>query len=105
MILPTNTIEGALPPPPGIIPNFAHPDKTVWTASVVTQALCLVIVGMLMGLRIYVRTSVTKNFGKDDCRFMQFHTIGRKILTIANRAMYIRLGTKMAFRTPLDRIF
>jgi hypothetical protein len=105
MILPTNTIEGALPPPPGIIPNFAHPDKTVWTASVVTQALCLVVVGVLMGLRIYVRTSVTKNFGKDDCRFIQFHTIDRKILTIANRAMYIRLGTKMAFRIPLDRIF
>ena len=105
MILPTNTIEGALPPPPGIIPNFAHPDKTVWTASVVTQVLCLVIVGMLMGLRIYVRTSVMNNFGKDDCRFMQFHTIGQKILTIANRAMHIRLGTKMAFRTPLDRIF
>lgn len=66
MIIPTNTIEGALPPPPGIIPNFAHPDKTVWTASVATQALCLVIVGVLMGLRIYVRTSVTNNFGKDD---------------------------------------
>ncbi|OCK77601.1 integral membrane protein [Lepidopterella palustris CBS 459.81] len=59
-------VEGALPPPPGVIPNFDHPKKTVWIANIVTQALCLSIVGVLMALRVHVRASVTRNWGKDD---------------------------------------
>lgn len=58
--------EGGLDPPPGVTPNFDNPDRMVWTASIVTQALCISIVGLIVALRIYVRIRILRSFGLED---------------------------------------
>ncbi|PVH95288.1 hypothetical protein DM02DRAFT_537692 [Periconia macrospinosa] len=59
-------LKGGMPPPPGVTPNFENPEKMVWTASIVTQALCISIVGAIVALRLYVRIHIIRMFQLED---------------------------------------
>ncbi|KAF2466992.1 uncharacterized protein BDR25DRAFT_153293, partial [Lindgomyces ingoldianus] len=52
--------------PHGVTPDFDKPDRTVWTANIVTQALCLSLVGLIVMLRVYIRMKISRNFGLED---------------------------------------
>lgn len=59
-------VEGGMDPPPGVTPNFDNPDKTVYTASIVTQALCISLVGAIICLRLYARIHILRSFELED---------------------------------------
>jgi NO-binding membrane sensor protein with MHYT domain len=58
--------EGGMEPPPGVVPNFDNPTKLVYNASIVTQALCVSIVGLVVAVRIYVRVHILRSFTLED---------------------------------------
>ncbi|KAH6721033.1 hypothetical protein BKA61DRAFT_589855 [Leptodontidium sp. MPI-SDFR-AT-0119] len=59
-------IVGALPPPPGITPNFAHPKDVLRTVNFVTQSLCISLVTIFVLMRIYTRAVIQKMMYKED---------------------------------------
>ncbi|KAF1960158.1 hypothetical protein CC80DRAFT_513805 [Byssothecium circinans] len=59
-------VEYGMEPPPGVIPNHENPEKTVYLASVVTQVLCITLVGAILCLRIYTRVHILGNFQLED---------------------------------------
>ncbi|RDW68669.1 hypothetical protein BP5796_09326 [Coleophoma crateriformis] len=58
--------EGALSPPPTVVPNFSHPEDALNTINLVTQVLVISIITILTFLRIYIRTMIQKTFYKED---------------------------------------
>jgi hypothetical protein len=57
----------ALPPPPGVQPNFVNSpshEPTITVLDAVSFSLVLVAVGV----RIFVRARITKIWGWDDCK-------------------------------------
>ena len=59
--------KGGLAPPPGVIPNFEHPEDVLRTVNLVTQALSISIVSAFVMLRIFARYRVSHSYGPDDC--------------------------------------
>jgi hypothetical protein len=58
----------ALPPPPGVVPNFMNPPTRAHQTQVVS-AICLSLMCPLVALRVYCRLVVQHNWGIDDCMF------------------------------------
>ncbi|KAI9787317.1 MAG: hypothetical protein M1816_007665 [Peltula sp. TS41687] len=58
-------IAAASPPPPGVTPNFDHPESNAHALHVV-NAVCLVVAVMFVALRIFTRFAVVKSLGWDD---------------------------------------
>ena len=62
---PTN--PPALIPPPGVIPDFVHPEsRAVYT--VVISAVCLALMGVFVSIRVYSRIYITRAWTKDDSK-------------------------------------
>lgn len=60
-------IKGGLPPPPGVKPNFEHPQDVLRTVNLVTQALSIPIVSSFVLLRMYARYRIARSYKPDDC--------------------------------------
>ena len=58
-------IVGALPPPPGITPNFVNP-YSAQTAIIAVLVACLVITTVLVASRLYTKLCVIKELGWED---------------------------------------
>lgn len=58
----------ALPPPPGVVPNFANPDN-IRVALIVTSVLCLFISTLSFWIRAYTRFYIFKETEWEDCNF------------------------------------
>ncbi|KAF2682316.1 hypothetical protein K458DRAFT_57001 [Lentithecium fluviatile CBS 122367] len=68
---------GALPPPPGVEPNFDDPPSQL-SANIALHTVCLTAATLAVAIRLYTRTIVTKNkLGIDDflCLFSYALTI------------------------------
>ncbi|KAF8848944.1 hypothetical protein BDZ45DRAFT_540839, partial [Acephala macrosclerotiorum] len=57
---------GAVPPPPGVTPDFEHPQDVLHTISLITQLLCLSIVTPIVWLKIYARARIQKIMYRED---------------------------------------
>ncbi len=55
-----------LPPPPGVRPNFVDP-PSYETAIIALESVFLTLTLVAVGVRIFVRSQVTKIWGWDDC--------------------------------------
>lgn len=66
----TSQIEGSIAPPPGVVPNFDSPKDELKTVFIVTQVLCIVFVTIFMATRVYVRLSILRAFGREDCEYL-----------------------------------
>jgi hypothetical protein len=62
-------IVGVLPPPPGVIPNFEHPESQVYRL-VITIAILLPVTTLVLFLRVYTKRVIVRNFGTDDCKLL-----------------------------------
>ncbi|CZR55483.1 uncharacterized protein PAC_05371 [Phialocephala subalpina] len=60
------TPKGAVPPPPGVVPDFQNPQDVLYTISLVTQILCLSIVTPIVWLKIYARARIQKVMYRED---------------------------------------
>ena len=63
-------IVGALPPPPGVRPNFEHPESDGYRLVVVT-VIFLLLASFVLSLRIYTRRIIVHAIGYDDCKYPQ----------------------------------
>jgi hypothetical protein len=58
-----------LPPPPGVISNFAHPaENRIGTRLAIFITLPMAVISMFM--RIYTRARISGGVGADDCEFL-----------------------------------
>jgi hypothetical protein len=64
-------IVGALPPPPGVIPNFEHPESRR-NRNVVAMAILLPLATLVLALRLYIRRVIVRSMGSDDCKLLYF---------------------------------
>ena len=81
-------IDGALPPPPGVTPNFINPSNhdANWIA---LHTICLTLITFLVGMRLGIRWLVVYGLGVDDCELM-CSTLSRnydKILTLVQYSL------------------
>ncbi|KAI9835622.1 MAG: hypothetical protein M1838_005271 [Thelocarpon superellum] len=60
-----HTVLTPMPPPPGVQPNFDHPDSSVHQI-VATSIICLIISGLCVSLRLYSKAILTRSLGWDD---------------------------------------
>ena len=60
-------IVGLARPPPGVTPNFAHPESRGYRISI-TLIVCLVLCTGVVLLRLYTRYFITRMIGVDDCK-------------------------------------
>ena len=60
-------IAGGLPPPSGVVPDFAHP-YSLQKYGVATQVVCLITTTVLVFLRMYAKVFITKTLGYEDCK-------------------------------------
>ncbi|KAH9216140.1 hypothetical protein DL95DRAFT_460432 [Leptodontidium sp. 2 PMI_412] len=58
-------IVGALPPPPGVIPDFEHAESSGYQVNIVV-AILFPLVTLVVALRIYIRAMIVRNVGTDD---------------------------------------
>ncbi|KAH8591910.1 hypothetical protein B0O99DRAFT_718424 [Bisporella sp. PMI_857] len=58
-------IVGALPPPPGVIPNFEHPESLGYRV-VIATAVLFPLATFVLCLRIYTRAKIVCYMGPDD---------------------------------------
>ena len=61
-------IVGLRPPPPGVTPNFAHPESRGYRISI-TLVVCLVLCTGVVLVRLYTRYFITRMIGADDCKY------------------------------------
>jgi hypothetical protein len=61
-------IVGALPPPPGVNPNFENPESQGYRV-ILTIVILFPMATIAVFLRVYTRIVIVRNFGIDDCKF------------------------------------
>ncbi|KAK2010232.1 hypothetical protein LZ32DRAFT_639569 [Colletotrichum eremochloae] len=59
-------VEGAAPPPEGVVPNLEHPEDVLHTINLVSQILSFTTVTLFMLLRIYAKAFVAPPFHAED---------------------------------------
>lgn len=60
------TGPGVIPPPPGVTPNFIDPPGQLGS-NIALHAVCLTLVTIAVGMRLYTRLFVTRSgLGLDD---------------------------------------
>jgi hypothetical protein len=62
-------IVGLARPPPGVTPNFAHPESRGYRITL-TLIVCLVLCTGVVLLRLYTRYFITRMVGADDCKYL-----------------------------------
>ncbi len=60
-------VPPALPPPPGVTPNFVNPESRAG-ANIALHTTCLTLVTIFFAMRIYTRKFISRWIGWDDCR-------------------------------------
>lgn len=58
--------KGALPPPPGVTPNFDYSNPWLYLETRDVIIAGIVFATVFLALRIYTRTFVIRKFGWDD---------------------------------------
>ena len=61
-------MQGSAPPPPGITPNFEHPEDILKTINTVSIVITIAAMAPLVAGRVYIRVFLTKVFYVEDCR-------------------------------------
>lgn len=60
-------IEGALPPPTGVTPNFVNP-PSIAKYNVICQIVCMPVTTVFVCIRLYTRCFIHRKITGDDCK-------------------------------------
>ena len=63
------SIVGALAPPPGVTPNFEHPQGSIKKYNVVAYALGVPVITIFVAVRLYVKAYIIRAIHPEDCEF------------------------------------
>jgi hypothetical protein len=58
---------GAMPPPPGVTPNFDNPESIAHRVVVISVLGAAIAIPICL-LRLYTKRRILRNFGLDDCK-------------------------------------
>ncbi|KAH9216512.1 hypothetical protein DL95DRAFT_407493 [Leptodontidium sp. 2 PMI_412] len=83
-------VVGAMPPPPGVIPNFEHPESR-GNQVVVTIAVLLPLATLVLSLRLYTRRMIVRTMGSDDWTWNKFDWFWW--LTIYSKVVNLGMGS------------
>ena len=61
-------IVGAIPPPPGITPNFINP-PSLQHVVLIANIILSVVSALFVALRLYTTGFIIRTVGVDDCRY------------------------------------
>lgn len=61
--------QGALPPPPGVIPDFENP-PSIAVGFQAGFGVCVGVSGLFVVARTYTRLRVMKKWGLEDCEYL-----------------------------------
>lgn len=61
------TEQPAIPPPPGVVPNFIDPENRVMTI-ININAIFMALSGVILLLRLYSRRFIVHQLGFADCK-------------------------------------
>jgi hypothetical protein len=61
-------ISGVIPSPPGIEPNFEHPDSIGYRI-IIASVVCWVTATLFVFLRLYSRRYVVRIIALEDCKY------------------------------------
>lgn len=61
------TMQFGMKPPPGVEPNFEHPQGSLYSWDLATQTLCIVFTTFFYVLRMYTRIHIHKCVNREDC--------------------------------------
>lgn len=90
----TNSLAAA-EPPPGMVPNFAHPKDVYHTVDILVQGLSLVIMTGFFAIRVYVKMIVKRGETVlEDC----------KLMSAADASVY-PLTSRQGFVEPLGSVY
>lgn len=62
--------QGALPPPPGVVPNFVNPSGGVHFWLKFAQFVCIPIITVFVALRMYAKIFMLHEFYLEDCKLV-----------------------------------
>ncbi|KAK8024303.1 hypothetical protein PG993_012369 [Apiospora rasikravindrae] len=65
--MPSSPTIGAVPPPPGVTPNFQHPPDAGRTTNLVGSIVCVTVVFFAFLLRCYAKYSIRQKYTIEDC--------------------------------------
>ena len=60
--------QGAIPPPPGVVPNFVNPSGRVHFWLKFAQFVCIPIIAIFVALRMYAKILMLHEFYLEDCK-------------------------------------
>lgn len=86
-------LEGGLPPPPGVTPNFTNP-YSVQPTIIATLVICIVVPSIFVFLRVYTKLFLAKTHGWEDCKCSCFRSMSSSLplLLINYRHLLYRVG-------------
>lgn len=82
---------GAVSPPPGVVPDFEHPEDIFWTVNIVSQTVAMVTITVFFSLRVFTKTFIAPPFCREDCKTRPKLRIFYQKLTV-NRDVRRRMG-------------
>lgn len=68
--------QGAVPPPPGETSDTRNPKDVLHTANIAVMIVVLCLTTPLFALRVYVRSIILRNMGREECKSyptLRFH--------------------------------
>ncbi|KAH6980358.1 hypothetical protein EDB82DRAFT_282232 [Fusarium venenatum] len=55
--------------PPGVVPDYNHPEDVYWTLNIVLTVICVFFVTAFFLVRVYVKRTINRNIGVEDCTY------------------------------------
>ncbi|XEU94807.1 hypothetical protein FSHL1_000091 [Fusarium sambucinum] len=52
--------------PPGVVPDYNHPEDVYWTLNIVLTVICVFFVTVFFLVRVYVKRTINRNIGVED---------------------------------------
>ncbi|RGP77298.1 hypothetical protein FLONG3_4596 [Fusarium longipes] len=61
--------------PPGVVPDYNNPEDVYWTLNIVMTVICVVFVTVFFLVRVYVKRTINRNIGVEDCQWFYASTV------------------------------
>lgn len=55
--------------PPGIVPDYNHPEDVFWTLNIVLAVICAFFTAVFFFIRVYVKRTIHRHIGVEDCTY------------------------------------
>lgn len=91
--------------PPGVVPDFDHPEDVYWTLNIVITVICIAFTTVFFCIRLYAKRTIHRRFVTEDCEYNNHRHIGKKLTWSTGRDLHrcICKQFETRDRVPLTR--